>query len=144
MRHQQSILKFLLRCSIAAGIVIGLTTGFELLLERTDSEPDKNTQLGSTGALVFLLFLLLISYRLIIFPVVYDLPVLVLAVRFSSSFQTLLSNSIPGEPNTLGRADCVGLLLHRDFDLLNDGTYGFSMRTVVEPTQPLAFVRPVS
>ncbi|XP_037513936.1 uncharacterized protein LOC119390397 isoform X1 [Rhipicephalus sanguineus] len=49
MRHQQSALKFLLRCSVAAGIIVCLSTGFELLLERADSGAEKNAQVGSTG-----------------------------------------------------------------------------------------------
>ncbi|XP_037513937.1 uncharacterized protein LOC119390397 isoform X2 [Rhipicephalus sanguineus] len=52
MRHQQSALKFLLRCSVAAGIIVCLSTGFELLLERADSGAEKNAQVGSTGLMV--------------------------------------------------------------------------------------------
>uniref|UniRef100_A0A131YGQ0 Evasin n=1 Tax=Rhipicephalus appendiculatus TaxID=34631 RepID=A0A131YGQ0_RHIAP len=49
MRHQQNALHFFLRCTILAGTVVCLSTGFELILERSSAESDKNSQVASTG-----------------------------------------------------------------------------------------------
>uniref|UniRef100_A0A131YCS3 Evasin n=1 Tax=Rhipicephalus appendiculatus TaxID=34631 RepID=A0A131YCS3_RHIAP len=51
MGHQQNTIKFFLRCSVVAGIVISLSSGFDILLERSSSEGNKNDQVSSSGTL---------------------------------------------------------------------------------------------
>uniref|UniRef100_A0A224YEW4 Evasin n=1 Tax=Rhipicephalus zambeziensis TaxID=60191 RepID=A0A224YEW4_9ACAR len=51
MGYQQSSITFFMRCSVVAGIVICLSSGLDILLERSSSGSNKNDQVGSTGEL---------------------------------------------------------------------------------------------